>query len=1178
MFVHLHLHTEYSLLDGACRIEQLLDLAKARGDQAVAITDHGVLYGAVDFYKAAKKRGIKPIIGCEVYVAPRTRFDRTRELDAENRHLVLLCENQTGYQNLIKLVSLSWTQGFYSKPRVDLELLKQYHEGLIALSACLAGEIPRCLCANDYDGAKAAAGRYADIFGPDHFYLELQDHGIPEQKRVKEGLLKLSRELSLPLVATNDCHYLTRDDEEMHRVLLCIQTGKTLSEDSGFAFSGAEFYYKTEEEMRALFPDTPEACDNTARIAERCNVEFEFGKTKLPHFETPTGEENVAYFHRLCTEGMHRRYGDAPSEEVHKRLSYELETIDKMGYTNYYLIVHDFVRHAKEVGIPVGPGRGSGAGSLAAYCIGITNIDPIRYDLLFERFLNPERVSMPDFDIDFADDRRGEMIDYVVQKYGEDHVAQIVTFGTMAARAAIRDVGRVMGMPYAAVDTVAKLVPNELHITLEKALKTSRALRERYEQDPEVHRLLSMAQKIEGMPRNASTHAAGVVITDQPVDAYVPLSKNGDAVVCQYTMTALEELGLLKMDFLGLRNLTILRDAERTIQKDHPDFSAEDVPLDAKEVYAMLSRGETDGVFQFESGGMRNVIMQLSPESIEDLIAVVALYRPGPMESIPRYLENRHHPEKITYLHPLLEPILKVTYGCIVYQEQVMQIFRTLAGYSLGRADIVRRAMSKKKHDVMEREKEIFLHGLVDADGQVEVPGCVRRGIDEETALKIYGEMESFASYAFNKSHAAAYAILAYQTAYLKCFYPRAYMAALMTSTLDQTAKLARYIDTCGKLQIRVLPPHINESGAGFTVEGENLRFGLLAVRNLGRALIEKILQERRRGGPFPSFVSFCERLYGTYNRRALESLVACGAFDGLGYNRRELFVAVPGVLSWLESDRRRNVEGQLGLFGTGAGETQPIRLEHMEDFSQAKRLEMEKEVAGMYLSGHPMAAYAGHYRDFGAVPVGDVLEAGEGGSRFSDGDYIRLLGLVDHIQTKSSRGGEMAFVTLEDFYGSIEVLVFSRQWEVYRSLLGSGRVLCVSGRISVREEEAPKLLCDRVEDAEHVKEAVPQKDGSKKRGKADAPKPSATPPAPQPAGKHVKPGLYLRVSSKEDPALSRARRYLAIFDGKTPLYIVFQKENQMYCAPRREGVEVNSVLLAALKELLGDKNVAYVQ
>lgn len=1165
MFVHLHLHTEYSLLDGACRIEQLLDTAQARGDKAVAITDHGVMYGAVDFYKAAKKRSIKPIIGCEVYVAQRSRFDRTRELDGENRHLVLLCENNEGYQNLIHLVSLAWTEGFYSKPRVDMELLQKYHTGLIALSACLAGEIPRALSANDYPAAKEAALRYASIFGEDHFYLELQDHGLAEQKRVNPGILRISRETGIPLVVTNDCHYIRPEDSELHKVLLCIQTNHTLDEEGGLNFGSQEFYYKTEEQMRALFPEHPEAADNTVKIAERCNVTFEFGKTKLPRFDTPNGEDNVTYFREKCYAGLYAHYGENPAPEVKQRLEYELHTIEQMGYVNYYLIVHDFVRHAKEVGIPVGPGRGSGAGSLAAYCIGITGIDPIQYNLLFERFLNPERVSMPDFDIDFADDRRPEMIDYVIQKYGADHVAQIVTFGTMAARAAVRDVGRVMGMPYATVDSVAKLVPSVKDMTLGRALKESPELQHRYEEDQQVHKLLDMAQRLEGMPRNASTHAAGVVITDKPVSEYVPLAKNGDSVVCQYTMTILEELGLLKMDFLGLRNLSVIHDAEGMIRKENPNFKVNEIPLDAPEVYAMLTAGNTDGVFQFESSGMRSVIMQLRPEAMEDLIAVISLYRPGPMESIPKYIRNRHHPEEITYDHPLLEPILKVTYGCIVYQEQVMQIFRSLAGYSLGRADIVRRAMSKKKHDVMEREKEIFIHGLQAEDGTWEVAGCLRNGIREETALKIYGEMESFASYAFNKSHAAAYAYLAYQTAYLKCFYPKQYMAALMTSVLDNTGKLSGYLAECSRLHIKVLLPDINRSAARFTVSGEGIRFGLLAIRSLGAGLIDSIVSERDMAGEYHSLYEFCRRNFQKLNRRALESLIKCGALDGLGNNRREMLTAIPVILDSLADDKRRNIAGQIGFFDKSGEEgegSDAFQITSMEDFRLQDKLAMEKEATGVFLSGHPMAAYADLYAKTGAAKIGEILESFSAqDSRWKDDSQVSILGIVSAIQTKVTKSGStMEFVTLEDFYGSMEILVFPQVLARFSPLLEEGKVLYVSGRLSAHEEEDPKLLCDSIQSADELKAHLPAGQQT------------------QPANRNCKPGLYLKVKSEDDAAYLCAKKYLAIFDGRTQLYVVFLKEKKMYRAPRSECVDVNDVLLRELRRVLGEKNVALVE
>lgn len=1160
MFVHLHLHSEYSLLDGACRIGRLVETAAARGDTAVAVTDHGVMYGAVDFYKAAKQKGIKPILGCEVYVAQRTRLDRVHELDAENRHLVLLCENNTGYQNLIAMVSKSWTEGFYSKPRVDFELLEQHHEGLIALSACLAGEIPRALTANDYEGAKQAALRYDKIFGRGNFYLELQDHGIREQKRINPMLLRLSQETGIPPVVTNDCHYISREDSKMHHILLCIQTNHTVEDKDGMEFETDQFYYKTEEEMRALFPDCPQAADNTVKIAERCNVELEFGKTKLPRFDTPNGQENTAYFRERCYEGLYRHYGEHPEQSLVDRLEYELNTIEKMGYVNYYLIVHDFVRYAKESGIPVGPGRGSGAGSLAAYCIGITGIDPIRYNLLFERFLNPERVSMPDFDIDFSDERRPEMIDYVVRRYGADHVAQIVTFGTMAARGSIRDVGRAMAMPYAAVDAIAKLVPMEPNITLEKALQASGELRQRYDTDPQVHELIDMARKIEGMPRNASTHAAGVVITDRPVAEYVPLAKNGDSVVTQYTMTTLEELGLLKMDFLGLRNLSVIRDAQDMIAKQRPGFRIEDIAIDDPKVYAMLSTGATDGVFQFESAGMRSVIMQLRPENIEDLIAVISLYRPGPMESIPRYIRNRHHPEKVSYRHPLLKDILDVTYGCIVYQEQVMQIFRSLAGYSLGRADIVRRAMSKKKAAVMERESRIFIYGLTNEKGEVEVDGCIRRGVDEATAKAIYGEMESFASYAFNKSHAAAYALLSYQTAWLKCYYPREYLAALMTSVLDNTNKLSAYIAECVRLGIRVLSPHVNESGMGFTVSGKDIRFGLLAVRNLGRGFIQSLLENREEKGRFPSFYAFCKRMYGGLNRRALESLVKCGALDGLNLNRRQMLENAGGVLDHLDDDRRRNLEGQMGFFDRpGDSDEAEYAVKPAPDFSTADKLAMEKEVTGMYLSGHPMAEYIELYDRIGARRTGEILDdAREQGGAYHDGDMVTLLGIIVSVKMKVTKSNStMAFVVLEDMFGSVEVLVFPKILAENAEQIAEGRIVRLVGRLSMREEEEPKIICEKV---------------------FPAPSASGAPSDPKKEG-HTgrRPGLYLKVPGEQSVAYDRAMKYIAVFDGMTPLYVYFSDTKKLFRAPFSLRVSVNDVLLRELGKVLGKENVVYI-
>lgn len=1157
-FAHLHVHTEYSLLDGACRIERLLDAAKEMGQTAVAITDHGCMYGVVEFYKAAKKRSIQPILGCEVYVARRTRFDKVHELDGENRHLVLLCENETGYHNLLALVSKAWVEGFYSKPRVDLDLLREHHEGLIALSACLAGEIPRALTRGDYEGAREAALRYEGIFGRGNFYLELQDHGMAEQKRINPQLIRLSRETGIPLVATNDCHYIAPEDSRMHRVLLCIQTGRTIEDENAMEFGSEEFYFKSEEEMRALFPDVPEAADNTVKIAQRCQVELEFGKTKLPAFFTPDGSDNLEFFRRLCQEGLARRYGENPPQEYRDRLEYEIRVISQMGYVNYYLIVWDFIRYARSVGIPVGPGRGSGAGSLAAYCVGITNVDPMRYDLLFERFLNPERVSMPDFDIDFSDERRDEIIGYVVDKYGADHVAQIVTFGTMAARGALRDVGRALNIPYNKVDQVAKLVPLSLGMTLDTAMKQSKELREKVEADPQVKELWDMARKVEGMPRHASTHAAGVVITDKPVMDYVPLSKNDDAVVTQYTMTAIEELGLLKMDFLGLRNLSVIDHAEKLVRRREAGFSIEAAPEDDRAVFRMLSEGHSEGVFQLESPGMKRLLVQAQPACVEDLIAIISLYRPGPMQFIPQYLESRKNPESVHYRHPLLRPILEPTGGCIIYQEQVMQIFRDLAGYSLGRADIVRRAMAKKKHDVLEREREVFLHGQQREDGTWEVDGCLRRGVDQQTALELFKEIESFASYAFNKPHAAGYAVVAYQTAYLKCHYPCEYMAALLSSVLGQTGKVAEYIEECGRLGISVLPPHVNYSDMGFTVVGKSIRFGLLAVKNLGRNVIARMVEERRGGGEFTSFYNFCKRMAGRdLNRRAIESLVKCGALDGLGNNRREMLLAVERVLDSLEADKRRNVEGQMGFFdapGSAQGGEPP--LEKTEDFSAADKLNMEKEVTGMYLSGHPMAAYAGLYQEGGYARMDEILQsAGERETgRYQDGQWVTLLGMVVGVRKKATKNNaQMAFVSLEDMYGAITALVFPKVLEQYGSLLYEGAVVEVQGKLSFTEDKAPELACQSLG------------------------KPADPVSVKAPAGKPVRPGLYLRLSSQRDPRYDKAMRYIAVFDGgATDLYLTFQDTGKLLRAPAKFRVEINRPLLRALKELLGAENVAY--
>ena len=1160
-FAHLHVHTEYSLLDGACRIERLLDRAKALGQEAVAITDHGNMYGVVDFYKAAGKRGIKPIIGCEVYVAKRTRFDKASDLDRENRHLVLLCENQTGYHNLIAMVSKGWIEGFYNRPRIDFELMREHSEGLIALSACVSGEIPRALLRGDYEEAREAALRYREIFGPENFFLELQDHGLSDEQYVNPGIVKLSRETGIPMVVTNDCHYIAPEDQEMHRVLMCIQTGRTIEEEGGLEFGSGELYLKTEEEMRALFPEYPEAADNTVKIAERCNVEFEFGKTKLPKFSTPDGSPNQEFFERICREGLENRYGKDPGRELIDRLEYEISTITQMGYVNYYLIVWDFIRYAKSVGIPVGPGRGSGAGSIAAYSIGITNIDPVRYSLIFERFLNPERVSMPDFDIDFSDERRDEIIEYVLEKYGADHVAQIVTFGTMAARSAIRDVGRAMAIPFNKVDQVAKLVPPDLGMTLERALKSSRDFRDRCESDPQVKALVGMAMKVEGMPRHAATHAAGVLITDRPVMEYVPLARNDNVVVTQFTMTTVEELGLLKMDFLGLRNLSVIDNAEKLIRRSQPDFSMESVPPDDRETFEMLAAGHTVGVFQLESAGMTRLVVQSQAKCIEDLIAIISLYRPGPMQFIPMYIENTRDPLKVKYQHPLLKPILDVTFGCIIYQEQVMQIFRDLAGYSLGRADIVRRAMSKKKHDVLEKERQIFIHGQRREDGSWEVEGCLNRGVDEATAETLFREIQDFASYAFNKAHAAAYAVVAYQTAYLKCRYPREYMAALLSSVLGSTGKVAEYMEECRRLELAVLPPHVNYSGVGFTVDGNSLRFGLAAVKNLGRSVIARMEQEREGGGRFTSFRDFCKRMTGKdMNRRAIESLIKCGALDGLGNNRREMLIGLEGVLAQLDGDRRRNIEGQMGFFDSpqlsGVEGEEP--LTRAEDFPQLEKLAQEKEVTGMYLSGHPMSAYAELYAGGRYARSSDILLSAQeeaGDTAYSDGQRVSMLAIVTSVRRKDTRSGmTMAFATLEDMSGAVMGLIFPSVLEQYGNLLYEGAVVEARGRLSFQEDKEPELLCDSLSE--------PPKPGGEARGtKRSSP-----------------PGLYLRVDSEGDPRLKKAMQYVDIFDGgRYDVFIMFRDTGKVERAPEKYRVDVSRQLMTALGRLLGSGNARYV-
>ncbi len=1160
-FAHLHVHTEYSLLDGACRISRLVSRAKELGQNALAITDHGVMYGVIDFYRECKKQGIKPIIGCEVYVAPRSRFDKTFELDKDYYHLILLCENQTGYQNLMKLVSLAFTDGFYNKPRIDCELMERYHEGLICLSACMSGEVPKRILSGDDDGALEKALYYQRVFGKDHYFIELQNHGIEAQQELNVKLTKIARKIGAGLVATNDCHYIRKEDSKLHDILLCIQTNSTVN-NKKMGFETEEFYLKSEEEMRSLFSGLDEAFDNTVKIAQRCNVEFEFGNRKLPDFKTPDNEDHYAYFRRKCYEGLYRRYGDDPDKSLTDRLDYELSVIRRMGFVDYFLIVNDFVQYAKSKDIPVGPGRGSGAGSLAAYCIGITGIDPMKYDLLFERFLNPERVSMPDFDIDFCKDRRGEVIDYVIRKYGADHVAQIVAFGTMQARGAVRDVGRVLDIPYAAVDKIAKMIPFSFDMTVDKALTLSSELRQSYHQDATVKQIIDIARDLEGVPRHIAIHAAGVVITDRPVSDYVPLAKSDDAVVTQFTMTTLEELGLLKMDFLGLRNLTVIHDAEMMIRRREPDFHIDHIDYADKAVYDMISTGNTDGVFQFESGGMKNVLVQLKPERFEDLIAVISLYRPGPMDSIPTYIRNRHHPDQITYKHPLLQPILNVTNGCIVYQEQVMQIFRSLAGYSLGRADIVRRAMSKKKHDVMEREKQIFIHGLVNENGDVEVEGCLRRGIDEKTALSIFAEMESFASYAFNKSHAAAYAAVSYQTAFLKCRYKREYMAALLSSVIESQNKTAVYIGECHRLGIAVLPPSVNESDSKYTVSGGNIRFGLSAVKNLGLAFISAIINERRMK-PFASYYDFCRRMNGKgLNARSLESLIKCGALDHLGCNRRQMLAVSKTILDDLEYDRRRGGgAGQISLFdmssSTGGDE---IAIPALDEFPLIELLNMEKEMAGLYLSGHPIDEYAAFAESVNADRISDILNMDDG--RYHDRSKVKLIAAVNRNKTQTTKNNKMmAFAEVEDRYGSCEVIVFPNVLEESRQSLYAGAVVEIDGTLSSKEDEEPRVLADKIT-------ALPPAAELKLNMR------QATDMPIRPQKQPHEQILYLKVPSLESPEYRKAKNLLEIFPGNTPVIFYLSESRSQVLAPHSLWTGINPTMYGELQYQLGEDSV----
>ena len=1131
-FTHLHLHTEYSLLDGACRIKNLIDRACALGQKSVAITDHGVMYGIIDFYKYAKEKGIKPIIGCEVYVSTRSRFEKQKGLDGY-RHLVLLCKNMTGYQNLIKLVSQGFTEGFYSKPRVDHELLEKYHEGIIALSACLAGEIPQFLLKGNYEEAKKTALWYKSVFGED-FYLEIQDHGIQEQKLTNPQIIRIANETGIPLVATNDVHYIEHDDYKAHKVLLCVQTGSKITEDNALEFKTNEFYLKSAEQMAEIFKGVPEAISNTGKIAEKCNLEFEFGKIKLPHFDI--GKQNHAdYFREMCYEGLYKIFGSEPSQEYIERLEFELSTIERMGYVDYFLIVADFVNYAKNNGIPVGPGRGSGAASLAAYCVGITGIDPIKYNLYFERFLNPERVSMPDFDIDFCYVNRQKVIDYVIEKYGQDHVSQIVTFGTMAARAAVRDVGRALDIPYATCDKVAKLIPQSVGMTISRAMEGSRELSDLYKNDASVKELLDMALKLEGTPRHASTHAAGVVIADKPVSEYVPLAVNDQSVVTQFTMTSLEELGLLKMDFLGLRNLTVIDETEKYIKRNSPDFSIEKIPLDDSETYNMMGKGKTLGVFQFESDGMKNVLRQLGPRSIEDLTAVLSLYRPGPMDSIPKYIENRHNPEKIIYDTPLLKPILDVTYGCIVYQEQVMQVFRTLAGYSLGRADIVRRAMAKKKHAVMQEEKATF------------IKGAIANGMTEEKAEKLFSDMSSFSSYAFNKAHACAYSFVAYRTAYLKCHYPTEYFAALMTSMMDSADKLSLYTAECKKSGIKILPPSINHSLLGFAPDGNNIRFGLLAVKNLGQGIIEKIIAEREANGPYISMYDFCKRCHSReFNRRALEGLIKSGALDCVNNNRREMLYNMEALLSAVENELKFAGQGQLDLFSE-MGTSVEFVMEPVPEMNKEMRLEFEKEATGLYLTGHPMDDYKEFLKGANLQEITDILAG-----KYPDGKRVSVAGIISGLKVRQLKNNNLLCnLRVEDFNSSVAVTVFGNAYEMYKPLLTANKPVILSGRISEHEDREREIVFEK---CSILNEEYKGMKSTKIKG-----------------------GLYLKIKSINAPEFLQIKMILAKYSGDSPVYIVCEDTNKKLEAPKNLYINYSQKLVDELIKIIGNENVKYV-
>lgn len=1148
-FAHLHVHTEYSLLDGSNKIKEYVSRVKELGMNSAAITDHGVMYGVIDFYREARKQGIKPILGCEVYVAPNSRFDReTAGGESRYHHLVLLAENNTGYANLMKIVSRGFTEGYYYKPRVDKDLLRQYHEGIIALSACLAGEVQRYLSRGLTEEAKKVALEYQDIFGKGNFFLEMQDHGIPEQQLVNQRQIQLSKETGIELVVTNDIHYTYAEDAKPHDILLCIQTGKKLDDENRMRYEGGQYYVKSPQEMEALFPYAKQALENTQKIADRCEVEIEFGVTKLPKYDVPDSMTSWEYLNKLCWEGLEKHYG-APSRELKERLRYELDTIRSMGYVDYFLIVWDFIKYAKDHGIAVGPGRGSAAGSIVSYCLEITNIDPIRYQLLFERFLNPERVTMPDIDVDFCFERRQEVIDYVVRKYGKDRVVQIVTFGTLAARGVIRDVGRVMDLPYAFVDSIAKMIPQELNITIDKALQMNPELRKTYENDPQVKLLIDMCKRLEGLPRHSSMHAAGVVIGQREIDDFVPLSRASDgSITTQFTMTTLEELGLLKMDFLGLRTLTVIQNAVQLAKSKNPELDMDQIDYNDKQVLSYIGTGKTDGIFQLESGGMKGFMKELKPNSLEDIIAGISLYRPGPMDFIPQYIRGKNDAGSITYDCPQLEPILAPTYGCIVYQEQVMQIVRDLAGYTLGRSDLLRRAMSKKKGDVMQKERQIFVYG----DEENGVPGCIKNGIDEKTANKIYDEMIDFAKYAFNKSHAAAYAVVSYQTAYLKYYYPVEYMAALMTSVIENPSKVAEYIYACRQMNIQILSPDINRGIGNFSVDGNNIRYGLTAIKSIGRPVIASIIEDRDEFGPFKNLEDFISRMSvkDGLNKRAIEHLIKSGALDCLGGTRKQFMSIYVQIVDHVNQEKKYAMTGQMTLFdmvGEEEKEQFEIKLPDVGEYSKENLLAFEKEVLGVYLSGHPLQEYEDKWRkSISATTLDFQPDEETGRAKVHDGTREIVGGMITAKTIKHTKTNQMmAFLSLEDLVGTVEVIVFPRDYEKNREYLEIDKKIFVKGRVSEEEERPSKLICETIIPFEQTKKE-----------------------------------LWVQFSDKEDFLRNEhiLYGYLADSEGDDEIVIYCQKERAIKRLPRNRNIRIGQEILSRLMNHYGEKRVKVVE